>query len=258
MRLNETFDTVAELYDRARPRYPAELYDDLAALTGVTAGSRVLEIAPGTGIVTVPLAERGYRVTAVEMGANLAGLARRNLAAFPNARVEIARFEEWPIPYGRFDLVCCATAFSWLDPSSRLTKCALALKRRGYLAIWDTEHVAGGTAEFFVEVQECYERWMPGTEPGIRLSPATDIKPKTYGLETSPAFELLTIRDYLFEIAYTTETYLDVLRTYSGHIALDAENASNLYACIANLIAEKYAGRIDKAYLVRLVLARRK
>lgn len=258
MRLSETFDTVAELYDRARPRYPQALYDDLAALSGLGPGASVLEIAPATGIVTVPLARRGYRVTAVEMGANLAAIARRNLAEYPNANVEVARFEEWPLPYGVFDMVCCATAFSWLEPSVRLEKCAFALKPGGYLAIWDTQHVAGGSGQFFIDVQECYERWMPGTEPGLRLRRLEDMPANTYGLKRHPAFEVVAIRDYPFEVSYTTEGYLDVLRTYSGHIALDAANATGLYACIEELIEGRYGPRIVKAYAAQLVLARRK
>lgn len=258
MQLNETFNTVAELYDRARPRYPGALFDDLARLTGMGAGDRVLEIAPATGIATLPLAERGYSVTAIEMGADLAGIARRNLAGFPNVRVEVSRFEDYPLEAGSFDLICCATAFSWLDPAVRVEKCARALRPGGFLGVWDTHHVAGGTGQFFVDAQECYERWMPGTEPGIRLEPAAEIEPKTYGLERHPAFDAPLILNYTVEIAYTAATYLDVLRTYSGHIALEPENAEGLYRCIRELIDGKYDSHIEKAYLFQLVLARRK
>ncbi len=258
MELNETFNTVAELYDRARPRYPGTLYDDLASLTHTGPGARVLEIAPATGIVTVPLAQRGYRVTAVEMGMDLAEVARRNLITYPNATVEVARFEEWELPPEPFDLVCCATAFSWLDPDVRLEKCAGALKPGGHLAIWDTHHVAGGTSQFFVDVQECYERWDPATEPGLRLTPAQDITPKTYGIEDHPVFELLEIRDYVVTLPYTTSTYLDVLRTYSPTIALDEGLRHELLSCIEKLIDGRYGGRIKKTYLFQLVLARKK
>jgi len=30
-----TFDEIAELYDRVRPRYPEELVDDLVSLSGI-------------------------------------------------------------------------------------------------------------------------------------------------------------------------------------------------------------------------------
>lgn len=66
--LRDTFDEAAALYDRARPRYPEPLVDDLARAAGLGPGSRVLEIAPGTGQLTVPLATSGCRLTAVELG----------------------------------------------------------------------------------------------------------------------------------------------------------------------------------------------
>jgi SAM-dependent methyltransferase len=109
-RLRASFDKAAELYDRARPRYPAALFEDLADLTGIGPGSRVLEIGPGTGQATLPLAERGCRVVAVELGPDLAAVARRNLARFPTVEVVTAAFEDWPLPSEPFDLVLAATA----------------------------------------------------------------------------------------------------------------------------------------------------
>jgi hypothetical protein len=47
MTLRETFDEAPELYDRVRPGYPKELFDDFAGLAGLEAGSRVLELGCG-------------------------------------------------------------------------------------------------------------------------------------------------------------------------------------------------------------------
>src|SRR6266542_825941 len=76
----ETFDEVAELYDQVRPDYPAQLFDDLVSLSGLPESGRVLEVGAGTGISTLPLAERGYRVVAVELGDDLAAVARKKLS----------------------------------------------------------------------------------------------------------------------------------------------------------------------------------
>ena len=67
--LRVTFDRAAELYDRARPVAPPEVFDDLVSLCGLEPGSRLLEIGCGTGQATLPLAERGFAVTAIELGA---------------------------------------------------------------------------------------------------------------------------------------------------------------------------------------------
>ena len=81
-RLRTTFEEVPELYDRARPHYPAELFGDLVSFGRLGPGSRVLEIGCGTGQATLPLAERGFEVVCVELGAGLAEVARRKLAGF--------------------------------------------------------------------------------------------------------------------------------------------------------------------------------
>src|SRR5215213_732865 len=94
-RLRSTFDQAAELYDRVRPRYPPALFDDLADLTGIGPGSRVLEIGPGTGQATIPLAERGCQVVPGEPGAYLGAVARRNRARSPAVEVITAAFEAW-------------------------------------------------------------------------------------------------------------------------------------------------------------------
>jgi protein-L-isoaspartate O-methyltransferase len=84
--LRATFTEDAELYDRVRPGYPLALFDDLAELANVGPHCRVLEIGCGTGQATVPLARRGWRVVAVELGPQMASVARRKLAAFPTVQ----------------------------------------------------------------------------------------------------------------------------------------------------------------------------
>jgi ubiquinone/menaquinone biosynthesis C-methylase UbiE len=57
--LRSTFDRTALLYDKVRPGYPEELFEDVVSLSGVPAGGRVLEVGCGTGQATLPLARRG-------------------------------------------------------------------------------------------------------------------------------------------------------------------------------------------------------
>ncbi|WP_405813136.1 class I SAM-dependent methyltransferase [Streptomyces sp. NBC_01390] len=255
--LRDTFDEVAELYDRARPRYPEGLVDDLARAAGLGPGSRVLEIAPGTGQLTVPLAALGCAVTAVELGPSLAAVARHNLRTFPLAEVTVADFEHWPLPAEPFDLVVCATAFHWLDPAMRLPRTARALRPGGLLALVTTHHVKGGTVDFFERVQRCYERWDPATPPDLRQVDEADTATDTRELETSEYFDGVTVRRHARDIAYSVDEYLDVLLTYSGHRALDAASRDGLLADIRDLVETRYGGRLTKRYLHELITATR-
>lgn len=237
------------------------MFDDIVALSGIPDGGRVLEIGCGTGQATRPMAERGYRITAVELGANLAAVARRKLAAY-DVDVRVAAFEEWRLAAEPFDLVMAVTSFHWLDPAIALPKMAAALRPSGAIAIAGggfsgvPGHVEGGTTEFFNEVQSCYEAHMPGTPPGIHLQPPGDFPLEAPVIEASGLFEPPQLRRHVWLRDFTTESYLGELRTYSGHIALSDENREALLSCIADLIDRRHGGHITKAYLTDLAVAR--
>ena len=55
------FETGSNVYERARPAYPAEAVAHLEARAGITAASRVLDLAAGTGKLHPPAAcRRGH------------------------------------------------------------------------------------------------------------------------------------------------------------------------------------------------------
>lgn len=203
-RLRATFGEDAELYDRCRPGYPPELFEDLKAVVGIDPSHRVLEIGCGTGQATVPLARLGCNITAVELSTNLAALAARKLAEFDRAQVVVAPFEDWPLPGEPFDLVLAATAFHWIDPEVRVAKAADALRVGGAVAVISTHHVAGGTEPFFIDSQRCYERFDPNTPPGLTLPAAQEVPQDSTEFDRSGRFGPVEFRRYEWEQAYPT------------------------------------------------------
>jgi hypothetical protein len=195
------------------------------------------------------------------LGPNLAAVARRKLARFPNVAVIVGAFEDWPLPTEPFDAVVAATAFHWLDPSMRVVKVAQALRPGGSLATIATHHIDGGDAQFFIDVQDCYRRWFrepPPDPPPIpsRLPTAVDIPRDVRELEKSGRFEPAIFRRYEWEQPYSAQEYLDLLGTYSDHRALEETARRHLLDCIAQLMVERYSGRIRKRYLNELRIAR--
>ncbi|MFI7364169.1 class I SAM-dependent methyltransferase [Streptomyces sp. NPDC050149] len=260
LRLSQTFDEDAELYDRARPGYPPEMYEDLAEFAGARPGSRVLEVGCGTGQATVPLADRRCRITAVEAGPSMAAVARRNLDGAAGVEIITSDFESWPLPEDLFDVVFAATAFHWIDPAVRMVKAAEALRPGGTLAVVRTQHVSGGTEEFFIEVQRCYERFDPDTLPGTRPPAAASVDGSDHAQEVarSGAFGPTVSCRYEHDLTYTTSEYLEVLQTYSGHRALPEAAREGLLGCIASLIDGRYGGQVTKRYLIELAVAHRR
>src|SRR5665213_115350 len=89
-----TFDDAATSYDLFRPRYPRELFDDVADVAGAGADSRILEVGCGPGIATEEMMARGWSVLGVDPGAQLAKVARDKFGDERFA-VEISTFDEW-------------------------------------------------------------------------------------------------------------------------------------------------------------------
>ncbi len=161
--LGRVFDEVPELYDRVRPAYPADLFADLVAITGIDERSAVLEVGCGTGQATRSLAALGSSVTAIDLGAGMAALARRRLAAFPNVEIETSSFEEWDDHGRRFDVLVAASAWHWVDPSIGWRRAHDVLRPGGWMALLG--HVVvrrPGEPEAYAETADLHERLSPG------------------------------------------------------------------------------------------------
>ena len=260
MELRRTFEQAPELYERARPGYPDALFDALAALTGLGPGARICEVGCGTGQATVPLAERGYRITCVELGTKLAAIAHVKLAPFPDVEVVNADFEHWRPEQADFDAVVAFTSFHWLDPDARYAHVASLLRPGGMLAVVTTEHVLPEDGDrFFAEVQADYEAVTPEdpkTKEGGPRAPDA-IADLSAEIEASAHFRTTATRRYAYDITYTADSYIALLETYSGHRALDERRRARLLELIRARIASRPGGEVRKTYLAILNVARR-
>ncbi len=255
--LRTTFEEVPELYDRARPSYPAQVFADLSALAQLPVAARIVEIGCGTGQATIPLAERGYQITCVELGEQLAAVARRKLSVFPGVEVINAAFETWQPREADFDAVVAFTAFHWIAPELRYRRSASILRSGGVLAVVGTQHVLPENGDqFFVEVQEDYVAATDETDESPPPHPGA-VPDLGDDIERSGLFRNIAVRRYLWDVTYTADEYLAVLNTYSGHRALDDTVRERLYDRIRRRIEALPAGTVRKTYLATLNVAQR-
>jgi SAM-dependent methyltransferase len=257
-RLRLTFESAAGRYHAARPDYPDALYNELITLAGLRPGDRLLEIGCATGKATIPLATRGFRLTCVELGPDLASAARANLAEFPGTEVVTGQFETWEPADAGYDLVFAATAWHWPDPDVKYRRAWELLRPGGHLAFWSATHVfpAGGDS-FFRDIQPVYDAIGESLPPGARWSEPGQLADSAAEIVASGFFTDVQTRQFDWEIRYDAEGYLRLLDTFSGHIAMQRWQRDRLYGEIRRRLAERSDGLVRRHWGAALHVARR-
>ena len=257
VRRAQTFDEIAELFDQGRREPPEWLYDTIFAESEIDARTAyLLEIGCGTGKSTLPMARRGAKILALEMGANLARIARQHLAGFPEVEVLCTRFEDWA-PSRQFDLVAAITAWHWLDPVVRCRHAAAALKPGGTLAFSAVSHTCPpGYDSFFDEIQECYAAVGMKATPWPPLLP--DAVPDSRDeIEQSGYFCDVRVIRRLWSEEFNADEHVALMSTASDHRLIDPEKREWLFDQMRRRIQARPGGRIRKHNLTLLHLARR-
>jgi ubiquinone/menaquinone biosynthesis C-methylase UbiE len=252
--LKHTFDEVALLYHEARPRYPFELLSTLVEIVGLNPGSRLLEIGPGTGQATMPLAQKGFNITAIELGESLAEVARHELRDYKNVEIISGAFEETILPKQSFDLVYAATSFHWIDASMRYSKTHTILKDKGHLSIIHTNHVSDENGDtFFNASQPIFDRYgFTDKRQKPNLPKNRELKPEN--VDTN-FFKVIHFQLFPIVITYTAKNFVKLLNTFSNHLAAEKKIQHAFYREIESLINEYFEGTIDKYFTMSLTIA---
>jgi SAM-dependent methyltransferase len=254
-RLRAGFDQAAEDYQRTRPVCPPQLFDDLIRLTGLEAGDRVVEIGCGTGQATVPLAERGLAITAVELGPELAAIARRRLTGFPAAEVVAGSFEDWTAPADRFDAVVAVNCLHWIDPQLRYTKPHGLLRPGGAMVVagcnWARPADAG---RFWTDVQADYRA--VGFE-GDPPPPPEQIGPWHFPPEARGLFTEVASLRYPFAFVYSAGDYLANLATQSSTHALGQARSAEFLARVRQRLESFGWPQLTATFVGYLTVAQR-
>jgi SAM-dependent methyltransferase len=280
-----SFDATARLYDRFRPGYPEPLFDDLMRLSGIPRGGRILEIGPGTGQATLPLARRGFSITGIELGSSMARLCRKNLHAFPNVEILNTAFEDWsPAPSpeslgrwglyriaaessrpgavpifpanetasgSRFDLVLSATAFHWIRARVAFTRCAKLLKPLGSLAlVWNFLDTPDNA--FYNDLRTLYSRVAP--QMHLSKPPEERIERQRKKIVSSGHFGPVTILRYPWQRGYDADSYIGLLKTMSDHAILAPQIKRDVFRAIRKLI-DAHGGSFIRPVVAVLFLA---
>jgi trans-aconitate methyltransferase len=243
-----SFGDDAELYDRARPPYPAELVDALMAERPHT----VLDVGCGTGIASRLFSARGCQVMGLEPDSRMAAVARRQ-----GAKVEEASFEQWDANGKLFDLLVSGQAWHWVDPHVGALKAAEVLHPGGRLGLfWNQSFPA---AEARAVMNSVYERLAPALgESSVLIGRRDD---SLYGsiadiTRMMGSFHDVSIAVYGHDMTYSTMDWLDLATTHSDHRTLPVAALRDLLEGL-RIEIDGIGGQVPVRYETTLVTGRR-
>jgi SAM-dependent methyltransferase len=229
------FDQQAERYDRFRPGYPYAVIENL--LGPDPSGLEVLDVGCGTGIASRLMAERGAKVTGVEVAPRMAEIARRH-----GIEVELAAFEDWDPAGRKFDRVTSAQAWHWLDLPVATARAASVLRAGGRLClIWNAGSPPDPLADALAEV---YARVLPSrvhaVYRGYAANRSTDrrsgLTAEVAAIAEVPNLGAHTEKWFPWTQAYERYEWLEQLLSRSDHTALDPAVQERLFEGIGAAI----------------------
>jgi SAM-dependent methyltransferase len=220
----ESFRSVADLYEKARPGYPAAAVALLLGRLGLRPGRTVVDLAAGTGKLTRELVPSGARVVAVEPLAEMRAVLAR---VVPGAEAVAGTAEALPLPDGSVDAVTVAQAFHWFDPEPAYREIARVLRPGGALAlVWNVRDRADPLQ---ASLEVLLDRWNHTAPRGHEQ------RWRTAAAEL-PWFGPEELRSFAWEARYTVEQLVERVSSISFVAELEPPERGELLAAVQELV----------------------
>jgi SAM-dependent methyltransferase len=212
-RLAATFayDTVAELFARARPGYAPEAIRWLLPATVHSA----LDLGAGTGLLSAQLVTRGLKVVAIDPSQ---AMLQQLCAQLPTVDARVGYAEDTGLGDGSVDAVVIGAALHWFERPAADREIARVLAAHGVVGVFGTEKDA--SVPWVVELNDLVDRRLAGVP---RPPAATALPPLSATFFTEP-------ERAVFPHTQTVDADLlaDTLATRSYVIALSAGDRAEL------------------------------
>ncbi len=129
----ELFTGKTNFYEMARPKVSKEAVDYLCSL--LPEDAVFADIGAGTGKFTSLIADRGYRIYAVEPNNDMYAVLYNKLSKYSNVELLNKSAEKTGILTGSVDAIVVVTALHWFDLEIFKKECLRILKPNGMVVI---------------------------------------------------------------------------------------------------------------------------
>lgn len=121
-----------------RPEYSPDALEALFKLAGATSGTKVCDVGAGVAHLTIPMAEKGFDVTAVEPNDSMRELGMDRTTKFDNVRWHEATGEDTGQPSAAFAVVTFGSSFNVCDRPKALAEASRILAPGGwFICMWN-------------------------------------------------------------------------------------------------------------------------
>ncbi len=230
----DAFNIKYRNYDLYRPSYPIEIYDYICKYIVLNESSTLLEIGVGTGQATLPFLKKGYKITAIEYGDNLANLTKSKFNSYNNLEVINIPFENYSTNM-KFDLIYSASAFHWIEQPYGYEKAISLLEEEGLLVLFWNRPMIVEPNNIKFELDEVYSEIL-----GWKFNLIPLAERVSSNLSEFKEHHLNVINNKIFtnpmKRKFNSVSYIGLLETYSDHITLDSVKKKKLYSKISAII----------------------
>lgn len=161
----------ADLYAAGRPFYHPRAIRRIQKIVGDAPINRALDVACGSGLSTVAIADIAAEVIGLDTAAEMVAVAAHR----SGVQYLVARAEEMPLEPDCFDAVTVASGVHWFDQERFYKEANRVIRPDGWLAVYD--HYFGGEilgdSTFARWTTERYLSKLPTPARGPRFDPGT-------------------------------------------------------------------------------------
>lgn len=247
--LDWDYGDVARAYLK-RPGYAPGAIDEIVATARLARGAQVADVGAGTGNLTVPLLERGLRVTAIEPNDAMRTLGRERTRPWPATEWRSSVAERTGLAAASHDAVGFGSSFNVVDPVAAVAESARIVRPGGWLFCLWNHRVLDDALQAAIEA--AIRRHVPAFEPGTRRD--------------DPSARLCSdgwfgdVRAIEATVRHRVAT-ADFVEAWQAHLTLRRAAGAAFPAvldAIATLVARTGQSAIEVPYVTRAWLARKR